>query len=50
MTSEYNNNLRRFIDYICFDLYRQGYGDVNGDFFNEYMDYLSMFVWLSCHR
>lgn len=40
--SEYNINLRRFIDYICFDLYRQGYGDVNGDFFREYMDYLSM--------
>ena len=42
MESEYNINLRRFIDYICFDLYRQGYGDVNRDFFREYMDYLSM--------
>lgn len=40
--SEYNINLRRFIDYICFDLYRQGYGDVNENFFKEYMDYLSM--------
>lgn len=42
MTSAYNINLRRFIDYICFDLYRQGYGEVNGTFFKEYMDYLSM--------
>lgn len=40
--SEYNINLRRFIDYICFDLYRQGYGDVTESFFGEYMDYLSM--------
>ena len=40
--SEYNINLRRFIDYICFDLYRQGYGEVNDDFFREYLDYLSM--------
>ena len=40
--SEYNINLRRFIDYICFDLYRQGYGEVNESFFREYMDYLSM--------
>lgn len=42
MESEYNINLRRFIDYICFDLYRQGYGEVKGSFFQEYMDYLSM--------
>lgn len=42
MESEYNINLRRFIDYLCFDLYRQGYGEVNGTFFREYMDYLSM--------
>ena len=42
MGSEYNINLRRFIDYLCFDLYRQGYGEVNGQFFREYMDYLSM--------
>lgn len=42
MSAEYNINLRRFIDYICFDLYRQGYGDVTGDFFKEYLDYLSM--------
>ena len=42
MESGYNINLRRFIDYICFDLYRQGYGDVNGNFFREYMDYLTM--------
>ena len=42
MESEYNINLRRFIDYICFDLYRQGYGEVNDNFFREYLDYLSM--------
>ncbi|RKI66779.1 hypothetical protein D7V91_11810 [bacterium 1xD42-67] len=42
MESEYNINLRRFIDYICFDLYRQGYGDVTDTFFQEYLDYLSM--------
>lgn len=42
--SGYKINLRRFIDYICFDLYRQGYADVNGSFFKEYMDYLSMQV------
>lgn len=42
MESEHNINLRRFIDYICFDLYRQGYGEVNGTFFREYVDYLSM--------
>ena len=42
MESEYNINLRRFIDYLCFDLYRQGYGEVNESFFREYMDYLSM--------
>lgn len=40
--SEYNINLRRFIDYICFDLYRQGYGEIPGTFFHEYMDYLDM--------
>lgn len=42
MESEYNINLRRFIDYICFDLYRQGYGEVHENFFREYLDYLSM--------
>lgn len=42
MGSEYNINLRRFIDYLCFDLYRQGYGEVTENFFREYMDYLSM--------
>lgn len=42
MESEYSINLRRFIDYICFDLYRQGYGEVTENFFREYMDYLSM--------
>lgn len=42
MESEYNINLRRFIDYICFDLYRQGYGEVTDTFFREYLDYLSM--------
>jgi len=42
MESEYNINLRRFIDYILFDLYRQGYGTVDGSFFQEYQDYLRM--------
>lgn len=42
ITSEFHINFRRFIDYICFDLYRQGYGEVNGTFFREYYDYLSM--------
>lgn len=42
LESEYNINLRRFIDYICYDLYRQGYGEVNEQFFAEYLDYLSM--------
>lgn len=40
--SDYKINLRRFIDYICFDLYRQGYADINRGFFDEYKDYLSM--------
>lgn len=40
--SEFNVNLRRFIDYICFDLYRQGYGKISCAFFQEYFDYLSM--------
>ncbi len=42
MESEYNINLRRFIDYILFDLYRQGYGTVESNFFREYLDYLRM--------
>lgn len=42
MKSEYNINLRRFIDYILFDLYRQGYGYVDTSFFREYLDYLRM--------
>lgn len=42
MESEYNINLRRFTNYICFDLYQQGYGDINGSFFREYFNYLTM--------
>lgn len=42
MMSPYHINLRRFIDYILFDLYAQGYSRVNRSFFNEYLDYLEM--------
>ena len=42
MESPYNINLRRFIDYILFDLYAQGYPSVERTFFKEYMDYLQM--------
>lgn len=42
MASPYRINLRRFIDYILFDLYAQGYARVDKSFFNEYLDYLSM--------
>ena len=41
MASPYRINLRRFIDYILFDLYAQGYARVDKSFFNEYLDYLS---------
>lgn len=42
MESPYRINLRRFIDYILFDLYAQGYSVVDCSFFNEYLDYLQM--------
>lgn len=42
MESDYNINLRRFIDYLFFDLYAQGYSSVTRDFFSEYMDFLDM--------
>ena len=42
MLSPYNINLRRFIDYILFDLYAQGYSVVEKNFFVEYLDYLRM--------
>ena len=42
MESAYNINLRRFIDYVFFDLYAQGYSSVTRDFFSEYMDFLDM--------
>ena len=42
MVSPYHINLRRFIDYILFDLYAQGYSVVDWHFFNEYADYLQM--------
>ena len=38
----YRINLRRFIDYILFDLYAQGYASVTKSFFVEYLDYLEM--------
>lgn len=44
MLSPYNINLRRFIDYILFDLYAQGYSVVEKNFFVEYLDYLRMQV------
>lgn len=42
MSSPYRINLRRFIDYILFDLYAQGYAKVTKSFFDEYLDYLEM--------
>lgn len=38
----FNLNLRRFIDYILFDLYGQGYANIYSGFWNEYKDYLMM--------
>ncbi len=40
--SPHNINLRRFIDYILFDLYAQGYAAIDRHFFTEYKDYLRM--------
>lgn len=42
MSPEFNVNLRRFIDYLFFDLYSQGYAEVCQSFFHEYYDYLKM--------
>ena len=42
MASPHRVNLRRFIDYILFDLYAQGYASVTKSFFVEYLDYLEM--------
>jgi len=42
MASPHRINLRRFIDYILFDLYAQGYAKVTKSFFVEYLDYLQM--------
>lgn len=42
ISSPYRINLRRFIDYILFDLYAQGYARLDRNFFNEYLDYLRM--------
>lgn len=42
MASPHRINLRRFIDYILFDLYAQGYEKVTKSFFVEYLDYLQM--------
>lgn len=39
---DYNLNLRRFIDYLFFDLLRQGYAGINRSFLTEYADYLKM--------
>ncbi|MPM37195.1 hypothetical protein SDC9_83802 [bioreactor metagenome] len=40
--ADYNLNLRRFVDYLLFDLYRQGYAAINRSFMSEYADYLRM--------
>ena len=40
----FNLNLRRLIDYVLFDLYRQGYAKINHTFWTEYYDYLKMQV------
>ena len=37
-----NLNLRRFIDYLLFDLLRQGYAGFDRSFLTEYADYLKM--------
>ena len=42
LDSDFNLNLRRLIDYVLFDLYRQGYGKIDYTFWNEYYDYLQM--------
>lgn len=44
LDSDFKLNLRRLIDYVLFDLYRQGYAQVNSSFWNEYYDYLHMQV------
>ncbi len=42
LAGDYNLNLRRFIDYLFFDLYRQGYPSIDHSFLTEYADYLKM--------
>lgn len=42
LTEVYNLNLRRFVDYLLFDLLHQGYSKVDRSFMNDYADYLRM--------
>lgn len=42
LLGDYNLNLRRFTDYLLFDLYRQGYSSIGHSFLTEYADYLKM--------
>lgn len=42
LTAGYNLNLRRFVDYLLFDLLRQGYSSISRSFLTEYFDYLTM--------
>lgn len=42
LDKDFNLNLRRLIDYVLFDLYRQGYAKINSAFWTEYYDYLRM--------
>lgn len=42
LTAGYTLNLRRFVDYLLFDLLRQGYSSIERNFLTEYSDYLIM--------
>ena len=40
--ADYNLQLRRFIDYVLFDLYGQGIVEVDSAFWSQYRDYLEL--------
>lgn len=42
LDASYKLNLRRIIDYLLFDLFRQGYASIGRSFLTEYTDYLRM--------
>lgn len=44
--TKYSLNFTRFIEYICYDLYRQGVQEFNHDRLTDYVDYLDMQVGL----